>query len=97
MATMRVMVEYEDADGNALTEDEALALPTSKRFTVTWDDCRSVECIVSAEGKWTVGHRSSGELKHYGAVVREGEMYRAVNIIHMKPQETFSAAARKYL
>ncbi|WP_109210229.1 MULTISPECIES: hypothetical protein [Microbacterium] len=91
------MVEYKDADGNPLTEDEALALPTNERFTATWDDGRSVECIVSDEGKWTVGHRSSGELKHYGAVVREGEMYQAANIVYMKPQETFSAAARKYL
>lgn len=94
---MRVMVDYKDADGNPIAEQEALSLPPHERFTATWDDGLSVECIVSSEGTWTVGHRSSGELKHYGAVVREGEMYRAVSIVHTKPQQTFSAAARKYL
>ncbi|NLP82482.1 hypothetical protein HF576_01340 [Microbacterium sp. CFH 90308] len=91
------MPEYRNADGQQITEDEALALPQFQTFSITWEDGRSVECIANSDGSWTVGHRSSGEFKYYGAVRREDGLYRPADIVYMKPQETFSAAARKYL
>lgn len=93
------MPKYTDRDGDGLTEAEALSLHVGVSFVVTWEaDGESVECMrLASPGTWEVGHRTSGQFYSYGTVVREGHMFRAVQVPHTKPQETFSAAARKYL
>jgi len=95
---LTAMPEYSDLSGNAMQESVALQLPVVVCFSITCDDGRSVECARdSSEATWVVGHRNSGSLQVYGSVRRKDEMYRPVDIAHMKSQETFSAAARKYL
>lgn len=93
------MPKYTYRDGDDLTEAEALSLAVGVSFVVTWEaDGESVECMrLATPGTWDVGHRHGGQYYSYGTVASERQMYRAVQVPHTKPQETFSAAARKYL
>lgn len=90
------MVTFADMNNNEIGEKAALGLPTGVPFLIRWDDGVCVECSANGNGTWTVGLRKNGELFHYGTVEKEGAMYRAVRIVYSTPQETFSAAARKY-
>lgn len=85
-----------DASGNLLEEVDALGLPDGARFSISWGDGAEVECSSNGNGSWTIGFRRDGQFHHYGAVERDGDMYRAVGIVYSTPQESFAAAARKY-
>lgn len=93
------MPKYTDRDGDDLAEAEALSLDVGVSFIVSWEaDGQSLECVrLPSAGTWEVGHRTGGHFDRYGTVVHEGHLFRAVQVAHTKPQETFSAAARKYL
>lgn len=91
------MPTYTDVDNNELSEATALSLAEGKTFKVEWEDGEAVECLAERDGTWSVAHRRGGALHYYGGVAREGDMFRATSLPQFSAQETFSAAARKYL
>lgn len=91
------MPSYADVNGDPISEEKALGLQEGQKFAITWDDGVTVECIKERDDSWSVGHRYGGALHFYGRVQREGAMFRASSLPQYKAQQTFSAAARKYV
>ncbi|WP_060925909.1 hypothetical protein [Microbacterium hydrocarbonoxydans] len=92
------MPEYLDADDRPISEEEALVLPDGHVFKLVWEDGRSVECTAVRRGElWRVSKRHNGAHVPLGRVEKVDHLYLPVSVSYMKAQETFSAAARKYL
>ncbi|MDN3443393.1 hypothetical protein [Microbacterium sp. APC 3901] len=91
------MARYTDVHGRAIREHEALDLPVGREFSIAWSEGQIVKCLRLDSDTWSVAHDRDGGHYYYGNVVREDYMFRAANIPQFKAQETFSAAAAKYL
>lgn len=94
------MVTFRDSDGNELTDAEALALPVDIRYSVEWEDGKSVECErQDTEGEvWKVYGRYGDVSELRGQVSRDKHGFHALgNNANPQGRHTFSEAARKLL
>jgi len=90
------MTEFRNAEGQPISEADALAAPLQQDFSLEWDDDKIAYCSRVADEQWAVRVRMNGAYYPRGSVTRTAHMFKPNDGIH-RPEESFSAAVRKLI